>query len=81
MLHILNKNIDLEFGTLHACIFGFYTYVDFNDSKLEPSALKCIFIGYIVRVTSYRLWCIEEGKNLEFINNRDVTNFEYAIYE
>jgi hypothetical protein len=46
-------------------IFGCPTYyAHVNYGKLELKVMKCIFLGYVIRVKGYRLWCIE--KKIEF---------------
>ena len=52
-------------------IFGCPAYCHVNDSKLEPRAKKCIFIGYANGVKGYRLWCTDP-KSPGFIISRDV---------
>ncbi|KAI4311917.1 hypothetical protein MLD38_036781 [Melastoma candidum] len=54
-------------------IFGFPTYAHVNDGKLEPRAMKCIFLGYAKGVKGYRLWCTENDGTHKFIISRDVT--------
>lgn len=46
----------------HLRIFGCIAYVHKNEGKLEPRALKCIFIGYFESVKGYKLWINEPGK-------------------
>ncbi|KAL6333048.1 hypothetical protein AAG906_022717 [Vitis piasezkii] len=37
-------------------IFGCPAYAHVSDGKLEPRAMKCIFLGYAIGVKGYRLW-------------------------
>jgi len=53
-------------------VFGCTTYVHIKQGKLEPRALKCIFIGYPDGVKGYKLWCLEPGHKRCMIS-RDVT--------
>ena len=51
--------------------FGCIAYAHLKQDKLEPRALKCIFIGYPEGVKGYRLWCLEPGHK-RCIISRDV---------
>ncbi|KAK4384556.1 Retrovirus-related Pol polyprotein from transposon TNT 1-94 [Sesamum angolense] len=46
------KNVDLSYLR----IFGCSAFVFQNSDKLEPRALKCVFIGYPEGIKGYRLW-------------------------
>ena len=37
-------------------IFGCSTYAHVNDGKLEPRAIKCIFVRFADGVKGYKLW-------------------------
>ena len=39
--------------------FGYIAYAHLKQDKLEPRALKCIFIGYPQGVKRYKLRCLE----------------------
>lgn len=41
--------------------FGCQAYAHIKQDKLEPRALKCIFIGYPEGVKGYKLRCLESG--------------------
>ncbi|KAI4313021.1 hypothetical protein MLD38_037800 [Melastoma candidum] len=61
-------------------IFGCSAYAHVNDGKLEPRAMKCIFLGYAKGVKGYRLWCTEKDRTPKFIISRDVTFDESAMF-
>lgn len=67
----------MEFWTGHAPdysnlrAFGCAAYAHIKLDRLQPRALKCIFMGYPEGVKGYRLWCIEAG-NQKCIISRDV---------
>lgn len=54
-------------------IFGCPAYDHVNDIKLEPRVMKCIFLGYVILLKGYQMWCAEKGRNSKFIMNKDVT--------
>ena len=60
-------------------IFGCPAYAHVDDGKLEPRAMKCIFLGYATGVKGYRLWCTED-RTPKFITSRDVTFNESAMF-
>lgn len=51
-------------------IFCCSAFAHVKQDKLEPRALKCIFLGYPKGVKGYKLWFIDERK---CIISRDVT--------
>ena len=51
--------------------FGCLAYAYIRQDKLEPRALKCIFLGYLEGVKAYKLWCLEPGYK-KCIMSRDV---------
>lgn len=60
-------------------VFGYVAYAHINQGKLEPRALKCMFLGYPERVKGYRLWCLENGQP-KIIISRDVIFREAKMY-
>ena len=44
--------------------FGCTTYVYIKQSKIEPRALKCMFIGYPDGVKGYKLWDFSKERSL-----------------
>ena len=52
-------------------IFGCPAYAHIRQGKLEPRALKCVFLGYPKRVKGYKLWCTNM-KPPKAIISRDV---------
>ena len=40
-------------------IFGCPAFAHIKQGKLEPRALKCVFLGYPEGVKGYRLWCTD----------------------
>src|SRR3954462_11512151 len=45
-------------------VFGCIAYAHVDNGKLEPRAVKCIFLGYGSRVKAYKLWNPETKRNL-----------------
>ncbi|GJW56756.1 retrotransposon protein, putative, ty1-copia subclass [Tanacetum coccineum] len=43
-------------------VFGCIAYPHADNGKLDPRAVKCIFLGYKSRVKGYKLWCPETEK-------------------
>lgn len=39
-------------------VFGCLAYAHLKQDKLEARAFKCVFIGYLVGVKGFKLWCI-----------------------
>ena len=61
-------------------IFGCPAYAHVDDGKLEPRAVRCIFLGYAIGVKGYRLWCKEKERTPGFFISRDVTFDESAMF-
>ncbi|GKU92526.1 hypothetical protein SLEP1_g6239 [Rubroshorea leprosula] len=58
---------------------GLKTPEELWDGKLEPRAVKCIFLRYASGVKGYRLWCVQ--KSPRFLMSRDVTFDEFAMLQ
>jgi hypothetical protein len=43
-------------------VFGCTAYAHVDNGKLEPKAVKCLFLGYSSGVKGYKLWNPETGK-------------------
>jgi hypothetical protein len=45
-------------------VFGCTAYAHVDNGKLEPRAVKCIYLGYDSGVKAYKLWNLETKKIL-----------------
>ena len=52
-------------------IFGCLAYAYQNKGKLEPRAVKCVFLGYPEGTKGYRFW-MKESKGYKVIVSIDV---------
>ncbi|KAL5565472.1 hypothetical protein UlMin_028636 [Ulmus minor] len=52
-------------------VFGCLAYAHQNEGKLEPRAVKCVFLGYLEGTKGYRLW-MKDSKGYKTIVSRDV---------
>lgn len=56
----------------HLRLFGCLAYAHVNQDKLNPRALRCIFIGYLDGVKWYKVWNLEPS-GPRFFNSRDIS--------
>ena len=59
-------------------VFGCAGYVHQSEGKLEPRAVKGVFLGYPQGVKGYRLW-LKEDKGYRVTTSRDVTFDELTM--
>ena len=52
-------------------MFGCEAYAHKSEGKLDPRAIKCVFVGYQDGTKGYRLWDITSG-GVKIIISRDV---------
>ena len=64
----------------HLRVFGCPAFVHIKQGKLEPRALKGIFIGYPEGVKGYKVWCTDLNPHKSIIS-RDVTFNESTLLE
>ena len=62
----------------HLKPFGCLAYIHVNQGKLNPRALKGIFIGYSNGVKGYKIWLIEEKK---CVISRNVIFHENTLFK
>ncbi|TXG63651.1 hypothetical protein EZV62_010645 [Acer yangbiense] len=55
-----------------ARVFGCPAYVHIKQGKLEPRAMKGVFLGYPEEVKGYKIWC-QNGNSGKSVISRDVT--------
>ena len=63
----------------HIRVFGCVAYAHIKQGKLDPRAIKCMFIGYPEGVKGYKLWFSDENGSKSIIS-RDVTFREDEMY-
>ena len=51
-------------GLAHLRPFGCIAYIHVNQGKLNPRALKGVFLGYPEGVKGYKVWLINEKKSV-----------------
>jgi hypothetical protein len=60
-------------------VFGCTTYAHVDNGKLEPRAIKCLFLGYGSGVKGYKLWNPETRKT--FMSRSVVFNESVMFYD
>lgn len=58
----------------HLKLFGCIAYVHINEKKLEPRALRCIFLGYPKGIKGYKLWLDGSRRQKCFISKDVIFN-------
>jgi len=56
----------------HIKVFGCIAYFHSKQGKLDPRAIRCLFIGYPNKVNGYKLWSLNPNMPKTFVS-RDVT--------
>nr|XP_012570563.1 uncharacterized protein LOC105851982 [Cicer arietinum] len=61
-------------------VFGSLAFAHTKQDKLDPRAIKCVFIGYPKEIKGYKLWRIDQGvpKNEEHCRNAERSPFNSA---
>ena len=62
-------------------IFGCHAYAYVKDGKLDPRAIKSIFLRYVVGVKGYRLWYTKKDRIPRFIISKDVIFDESTMFD
>jgi hypothetical protein len=60
-------------------VFGCTAYAHVDNGKLEPRAIKCLFLGYGLGVKGYKLWNHETRKT--FMSRSVVFNESMMFYD
>ncbi|KAA3484772.1 Retrovirus-related Pol polyprotein from transposon TNT 1-94 [Gossypium australe] len=45
-------------------VFDYLAYAQVSQGKLEPRAVRCIFLGFVASVKGFKLWCLEINKTI-----------------
>ena len=62
-------------------VFGCVAYAHIRKDKLQPRAIKCMFLGYPQGVKGYRLWCLEPEHKRCIISHDVVFNESEMAYK
>ena len=62
-------------------VFGCVAYAHIRQDKLDPSVVKCMFLGYPEGVKGYKLWCLELGHKKCLISRDVVLNENIIAYQ
>lgn len=73
---LLNSNDFVVSPKVFGCVCFVHDYRN-NVGKLDPRAVKCVFVGYSPTQKGYRCWCPSEHR---FFVSMDVTFHEYEPY-
>ena len=73
---LLKTNDFVVSSKVFGCVCFVHDYRS-NVGKLDPHAIKCVFVGYPPNKKGYRCWCPSERR---FFVSMDVTFREYESY-
>ena len=81
MIYVLKLN--LSYFKVWGCI-AYFRVPDPKRTKLEPRAIKSVFIGYTVNSKAYRLLDLSsntmvESRDVEFIENKFINDSQSSL--